>query len=172
MARLGAVQVQDYPAAQWALGLRLAGASAAALDAAFAAGTILRTHVMRPTWHFVTPADICWLLALTAPRGAHKLTPSIIARPGWTQPYSAHQRHPRHGFSRGPAPDEGGGRCDPPSKRVSPPRANWRRPDHGCTPSWMDHPQCGPAREQGHLCPPGNGGTPGPDAAGDEALAG
>jgi hypothetical protein len=23
---------------------------------------------MRPTWHFVTPADICWMLELTAPR--------------------------------------------------------------------------------------------------------
>jgi hypothetical protein len=25
-------------------------------------------HVLRPTWHFVTPADIRWMLALTAPR--------------------------------------------------------------------------------------------------------
>ena len=31
-------------------------------------GTILRTHVLRPTWHFVTPADIRWMLALTGPR--------------------------------------------------------------------------------------------------------
>src|SRR5262249_10471374 len=31
-------------------------------------GRILRTHVLRPTWHFVTPADIRWMLALTAPR--------------------------------------------------------------------------------------------------------
>ena len=31
-------------------------------------GRILRTHVLRPTWHFVLPADIRWLLALTAPR--------------------------------------------------------------------------------------------------------
>jgi hypothetical protein len=38
------------------------------LEQAFARGTILRTHVMRPTWHFVAPADIRWLLALTAPR--------------------------------------------------------------------------------------------------------
>ena len=37
---------------------------AAGLDA----GTILRTHVLRPTWHFVTPADIRWMLELTAPR--------------------------------------------------------------------------------------------------------
>ena len=68
VAWLGAVQAQDYAAAKWALGLRLKGASDAALDQAFNDGAILRTHVMRPTWHFVAPADIRWLLALTAPR--------------------------------------------------------------------------------------------------------
>ncbi|MBS1690562.1 MAG: AlkZ family DNA glycosylase, partial [Bacteroidetes bacterium] len=31
-------------------------------------GSILRTHVMRPTWHFVAPQDIRWMLELTAPR--------------------------------------------------------------------------------------------------------
>ncbi len=65
---LGAVQAQEYTGAIWAVGQRMRGATAAALDQALADGTILRTHVMRPTWHFVTPADIRWLLALTAPR--------------------------------------------------------------------------------------------------------
>ena len=65
---LGAVQAQDYAGAKWALGLRMQRATDAAVERAFAAGTILRTHVMRPTWHFVTPADIRWMLALTAPR--------------------------------------------------------------------------------------------------------
>lgn len=65
---LGAVQAQDYAAAKWALGLRLPGSTDEMIEQAFAAGTILRTHVMRPTWHFVLPADIRWLLALTAPR--------------------------------------------------------------------------------------------------------
>jgi hypothetical protein len=65
---LGAVQAQDYPAAKWALGLRLRGATDTTIEQAFAAGSILRTHVLRPTWHFVLPADIRWLLALTAPR--------------------------------------------------------------------------------------------------------
>ena len=65
---LGAVQAQDYAGAKWALGLRLPGSSEAAIEQAFEAGAILRTHVLRPTWHFVTPADIRWLLALTAPR--------------------------------------------------------------------------------------------------------
>ena len=65
---LVAVQAQDYYGAQWALGIRMQNPSEAALEAAMSAGTILRTHVLRPTWHFVTPADIRWLLALTAPR--------------------------------------------------------------------------------------------------------
>ena len=66
---LVAVQAQDYFGAKWALGLRLRqDAHDADLDRAFNAGSILRTHVLRPTWHFVTPTDIRWLLALTAPR--------------------------------------------------------------------------------------------------------
>ncbi len=64
----GAVQAQDYPAAKWALGQRLTGTTDTSLDAAFNAGAILRTHVMRPTWHFVRPADARWLQDLTAPR--------------------------------------------------------------------------------------------------------
>ena len=65
---LGAVQAQEYAGAKWSLAQRAGGLTDAAIDQAFAAGTILRTHVMRPTWHFVTPADIRWLLKLTAPR--------------------------------------------------------------------------------------------------------
>lgn len=65
---LGAVQAQDYLAAKWALGLRSPGTSDNDVEQAVAEGTILRTHVMRPTWHFVAPADIRWMLALTAPR--------------------------------------------------------------------------------------------------------
>ena len=65
---LGAVQAQDYAAAKWALGLRLHGMTDDNIEQAFTDGKILRTHVMRPTWHFVSPADIGWLLALTAPR--------------------------------------------------------------------------------------------------------
>jgi len=42
-------------------------ATNAAIEDAFNRGTILRTHVMRPTWHFVARDDIRWLLELTAP---------------------------------------------------------------------------------------------------------
>jgi hypothetical protein len=65
---LGAVQSQDYGAAKWALGLRLHGATDDVIERALTDGAILRTHIMRPTWHFVTPADIRWMLMLTAPR--------------------------------------------------------------------------------------------------------
>jgi Winged helix DNA-binding domain len=65
---LGAMQAQDYPAAKWAIGLRAPGCQDADVEQAFNDGLILRTHVLRPTWHFVAPADIRWMLALSAPR--------------------------------------------------------------------------------------------------------
>jgi hypothetical protein len=46
---LGAVQAQDFAAARWALGLRMHKATATDIERAFNDGTILRTHVMRPT---------------------------------------------------------------------------------------------------------------------------
>jgi hypothetical protein len=64
----GAMQAQDYAGAKWTVGQRMADATDATIEDAFARGTILRTHVMRPTWHFVLPADIRWMLELTAPR--------------------------------------------------------------------------------------------------------
>ena len=67
--RLGAVQAQDYAGAKWALGLRTRGrVGDAVVEQALRDGSILRTHVLRPTWHFVTAADIRWMLALTARR--------------------------------------------------------------------------------------------------------
>jgi hypothetical protein len=65
---LVAVQSQDYYGAKWALGQRTIACTDNVVEQAFTAGRILRLHVMRPTWHFVAPEDIRWLLALTAPR--------------------------------------------------------------------------------------------------------
>jgi hypothetical protein len=65
---LGAVQSQDYPGAKWGVATRMNGMSDLELDVAFNAGQIVRTHMMRPTWHFVTPQDLRWILALTSPR--------------------------------------------------------------------------------------------------------
>jgi Winged helix DNA-binding domain len=76
---LGAVQAQDYAGAKWALGVRLTGTSDDDVERAFNEGAILRTHLLRPTWHFVAPADIGWLLALTAPR-VHAVNASMYRR--------------------------------------------------------------------------------------------
>jgi hypothetical protein len=64
----GAVQSQDYGPAKWSIGQRTSVLTDAAMDRLFAEGAILRTHVLRPTWHFILPEDIRWMLDLTAPR--------------------------------------------------------------------------------------------------------
>ena len=66
--RMGAVQAQDFAGAKWAVALRTAACTDSDLEAAFTGGEILRTHVMRPTWHFVAPEDLRWMQMLTAPR--------------------------------------------------------------------------------------------------------
>lgn len=63
-----AMQAQDYAGAKWAIGLRMQHAGESIIEKAIAEGKILRTHLLRPTWHFVLPQDIRWLLTLTAPR--------------------------------------------------------------------------------------------------------
>lgn len=68
VAWMGAVQAQDYAMCKWALGLRLQSANDATIEEALNAGTLIRTHVLRPTWHLVAATDIRWMLQLTAPR--------------------------------------------------------------------------------------------------------
>jgi hypothetical protein len=68
VARLGAMQAQDFAGAKWAIGLRTHGLTDADVERAFNDGEIIRTHVLRPTWHFVAPRDLRWMLALTGPR--------------------------------------------------------------------------------------------------------
>jgi hypothetical protein len=65
---LGAMQAQEFAEAKWSIGERVDGSTDADVEEAFGRGEILRTHVLRPTWHFVTPADIRWMLRLTRPR--------------------------------------------------------------------------------------------------------
>ena len=65
---LGAIQSQDFAAAKWALGMRMQNTTDADVEKAFNNGSILRTHVMRPTWHFVIPTEIGWMLDLTRTR--------------------------------------------------------------------------------------------------------
>lgn len=68
VAWLGAMQAQEYAEAKWSIGQRVRGCTDADVEAALARGEILRTHLLRPTWHFVAAADIRWMLTLTAPR--------------------------------------------------------------------------------------------------------
>lgn len=67
-AWLGAMQAQDYTHAKWAIGLRLPGSTDASIEDAISRGEIVRTHILRPTWHFVAAADVRWMLALSAPQ--------------------------------------------------------------------------------------------------------
>lgn len=65
---MGAMQAQDYNQAKWALGVRLPHLTEDQIESDFNQGEILRTHLMRPTWHFVSAEDIYWMLELTAPQ--------------------------------------------------------------------------------------------------------
>lgn len=65
---MGAIQAQDYRMAKWAVGCRTASTDATQIEAALNRGDILRTHLLRPTWHFVSSKDLRWMLSLTADR--------------------------------------------------------------------------------------------------------
>jgi hypothetical protein len=62
------MQAQDYGPAKWSIGQRSTGLVDADVDEALATGSIVRTHVLRPTWHFIARGDVRWLLALSGPR--------------------------------------------------------------------------------------------------------
>ncbi|MHB1169673.1 MAG: winged helix DNA-binding domain-containing protein, partial [Longimicrobiales bacterium] len=85
----GAMQSQEYAVARWSIGLRARNLHDRDVERAYAEGDVLRTHVLRPTWHFVAPDDIRWMVQLTAPRiqaqmaGRHRqleLTGRLIAK--------------------------------------------------------------------------------------------
>ena len=66
---LTAMQAQEHPYAIWSIGQRMARSAARSdVALAFDDGLFLRTHVLRPTWHFVAPVDLRWLMALSGPR--------------------------------------------------------------------------------------------------------
>ena len=68
VAMLGAVQAQDYAGSKWGLAQRTRGLTNAEVEKEIDDGMIVRTHILRPTWHFVAAADLGWMLALSAPR--------------------------------------------------------------------------------------------------------
>ncbi len=65
---MGAMQAQDFGMSKWAIGVRLPVPSEEDVVCAINSGEILRTHLLRPTWHYVSSDDIYWMLALTAPQ--------------------------------------------------------------------------------------------------------
>jgi hypothetical protein len=65
---IGAIQAQDYAMAKWGIGIRLPGSTDKIVTSAINNGEIIRTHLLRPTWHFVSADDIYWMLQLTAPQ--------------------------------------------------------------------------------------------------------
>jgi hypothetical protein len=82
VAWMGAVQAQEYGPAKWGLGIRAPRSTTnVAVERAIDRGQILRTHLLRPTWHFVTRADIRWMLELTAPN-VHRTMSSYNRRLG------------------------------------------------------------------------------------------
>lgn len=64
---LGAMQAQDYAMAKWAIGSRC-DSSEKEIEEAINSAKIIRTHILRPTWHFVSADDIYWMLDLSAPQ--------------------------------------------------------------------------------------------------------
>ncbi|MFA5330361.1 MAG: winged helix DNA-binding domain-containing protein [Prolixibacteraceae bacterium] len=73
---MGAMQAQDYNMAKWAVGIRLKDSTDQLIEYYLNEGKILRTHLLRPTWHMVSAEDIYWILELTAPH----IKPSMRAR--------------------------------------------------------------------------------------------
>jgi hypothetical protein len=60
-----AVQAENHSQASWAVATRTTAPDAALFERLYDDGCLLRTHVLRPTWHFVLPDDIGWLLDLS-----------------------------------------------------------------------------------------------------------
>lgn len=75
VAWMGAVQAQDYLACLWAVGLRVASATEASVEAALADGSIVRLHALRCTWQLVAREDARWILGLVAKRVLAGLAP-------------------------------------------------------------------------------------------------
>ncbi len=71
---MGAIQAQDLNSAKWAIGVRLPGATVQMVEDAISEGEIIRTHLMRPTWHIVSADDYLAILKLTAPNILSSLT--------------------------------------------------------------------------------------------------
>jgi hypothetical protein len=86
---MGAMQAQDYHMSKWAIGVRLSDQDEENVESAIDKGEIIRIHVLRPTWHFISSDDIYWMLEISAPKiksslktrhNELELTEAIIAK--------------------------------------------------------------------------------------------
>jgi hypothetical protein len=68
LAHLVAVQSQEFRYGLWSLAQRSGDPANSVVQRAFDEGRILRTHILRPTWHFVAPNDLRWLMRLSGRR--------------------------------------------------------------------------------------------------------
>ena len=87
-----AVQAENHSQASWAIATRCAAPNAALFARLYDDGTLLRTHLLRPTWHFVLPDDIGWLLDISRPRLARNWERQL------EQDWSRRHRRPSHLF--------------------------------------------------------------------------
>jgi hypothetical protein len=68
VGHLGGVQAQEFSYALWGVTQRTAGFDVGDVRGLVDDGAIVRTHALRPTWHFLAPEDLGWIQALTGPR--------------------------------------------------------------------------------------------------------
>lgn len=69
VSALVAIQAQELLPARWSLAQRCAPVPVETdVEQAHTSGTFVRTHTLRPTWHFVSAADLPMVLAATSAR--------------------------------------------------------------------------------------------------------
>jgi len=61
------LQAQDYEMARWAIAVRMKNPESDRITRELDSGLILRTHIFRPTWHFIPGEDLKWMMNFSAP---------------------------------------------------------------------------------------------------------
>jgi hypothetical protein len=75
---LTCVQSQERDHSFFALAQRSRATTYAPVRAEHDAGAFVRTHILRPTWHYVAPEDLRWILAVTSPRVEQRERPYLL----------------------------------------------------------------------------------------------
>lgn len=84
LGTLLAVQAENPGQSAWAVASRTVTPDAGELAGLLESGEVVRTHVLRPTWHYVARDDIDWLLALTGPRVLKVVDAQLLGEFGLT----------------------------------------------------------------------------------------